>query len=134
MPPAASGCHTLAIPAATLRDCLGRHRSGALALAELIMARLARATDALRAAMFADAPARVAAKLCDIADSQGLTGPQGVRMTVPLTQEQLARMAGATRETVNRVLRSFVSNGWVSLSGGRYLLHDPVALRERAGL
>jgi CRP-like cAMP-binding protein len=43
---------------------------------------------------------------------------------VPLTQEQLAELAGTTRETVNRVLRQQEHEGTVELRRGRTIVLD----------
>lgn len=51
---------------------------------------------------------------------------------VPLTQEELASLAGTSRATVNRVLREEQALGAVELSRGRTTLVDPAALAQRA--
>lgn len=51
---------------------------------------------------------------------------------VPLTQEELASLAGTSRATVNRVLREEQARGALELSRGRTTLRDPDALARRA--
>ena len=51
---------------------------------------------------------------------------------IPLTQEQLAEMAGTSRATVNRVLREEQERGTVELRRGRTVVVDPEAIRARA--
>ena len=51
---------------------------------------------------------------------------------IPLTQEQLAEMAGTSRATVNRVLRQAEEAGAVSLSRGRIRVTDRALLVKRA--
>ena len=50
---------------------------------------------------------------------------------IPLTQEDLAAMAGTSRATVNRVLREEERLGAVALERGRVTLLDPEALAGR---
>lgn len=51
---------------------------------------------------------------------------------VPLTQEELAEMAGTTRATVNATLRAEQERGTIELRRGRVVVLDPEALRTRA--
>lgn len=55
-----------------------------------------------------------------------------VPVVVPVTQEDLATMAGTTRPTVNRVLRSLEDEGAVRLARGRIEVLDVEILRKRA--
>jgi CRP/FNR family cyclic AMP-dependent transcriptional regulator len=52
---------------------------------------------------------------------------------IPLTQEQLAEMAGTSRATVNRVLREEQAHGTVELRRGRTVVLDPDDIARRAG-
>ena len=49
-----------------------------------------------------------------------------------LTQEELAQLVGASRETVNKSLAEFVSRGWIRLEGRAVTLLDVDRLRRRA--
>ena len=60
-------------------------------------------------------------------------GAVAVGVTVPLTQEQLAALAGTSRATVNAVLSAERQRGTVSLGRGRTTINDPAALARRAG-
>jgi CRP-like cAMP-binding protein len=51
---------------------------------------------------------------------------------VPLTQEELAQLAGTSRATVNQVLRREEERGTVELKRGRTLVLDRDALAKRA--
>jgi CRP/FNR family transcriptional regulator, cyclic AMP receptor protein len=51
---------------------------------------------------------------------------------IPITQEQLATMAGTTRPTVNRVLRRIQGNGLVRLERERITVTDPEGLADRS--
>lgn len=52
--------------------------------------------------------------------------------TIPLTQEQLADLAGASRATVNRLLREEAERGSLELRRGRTILLDPDELARRS--
>jgi CRP-like cAMP-binding protein len=78
---------------------------------------------------------RVAAGLIELADGFGRRVPEGVRLDLPLSQDDLARIAGTTRETCSSVVAEFARRGLVS--GGRLrglILIDPEALASLAGI
>jgi CRP/FNR family transcriptional regulator, cyclic AMP receptor protein len=49
-----------------------------------------------------------------------------------LTQEELAQLVGASRETVNKALADFASRGWVRLEPHSVVLPDVDRLQRRA--
>jgi CRP/FNR family cyclic AMP-dependent transcriptional regulator len=57
---------------------------------------------------------------------------KGRDSVIPLTQEQLAEMAGTSRATVNRVLREEQARGTVELRRGRTAVLDAEAIARRA--
>jgi CRP-like cAMP-binding protein len=115
-----------------LRAILERNPETAEQLLRLIAARLHRTSAALEDALAADVPARVAGRLRELATHHGAPGPAGVRLRIPLTQDELARMVGASREAVNRSMGALAARGLVRSSGRRLFITDPDAL-ERHG-
>ncbi len=70
-----------------------------------LLSRRLRATDsALADAMFLDVPGRTAKRLLELAGDQD-------EFVLPVTQEELASMVGASRERVNKALGTFVRLG-----------------------
>lgn len=53
---------------------------------------------------------------------------------VPLTQDEIGSLAGASRATVNRVLRAAEADGVVALRRGKVVVRDPRELRRRAAV
>jgi len=76
----------------------------AMAVAEIAQLRALRLAERLRDALVLDAAERVMAVLSDLADRRSTRTPEGRRVDVSITQEDLGRMTGCTRETVNRTL------------------------------
>jgi len=93
-------------------------------LLRLLAEQLRRATDRIVEAHYIDAETRVRRRLRELAEAYG----SGV---VPLTQEDLAAMAGTSRATVNRVLREEEKRGTVALQRGRVTIVDLAALDRR---
>jgi len=79
-------------------------------------------------ALYVPSERRVVRRLTELAGDGA--GEGGVE--VPLTQEQLAELAGTSRSTVNRVLRQEEKRGTVALRRGRTTVLDPDALARRA--
>jgi len=95
--------------------------------------RLRRTNTALADLVFSDVPGRVAKALLDLADRFGTRADDGtVHVPHELTQEELAQLVGASRETVNKSLAEFVSRGWIRLEGRGVHLLDVDRLRRRA--
>jgi CRP/FNR family cyclic AMP-dependent transcriptional regulator len=98
-------------------------------LVEVLAAQVRRLSGRLLEALYVPAEARVLRRVLDLVDSYG-AGPGEVTITV--TQEDLATMAGTTRPTVNRFLRSAEERGHLRLERGRIVVVDPDSLRHRA--
>ena len=72
---------------------------------------------------------RIHRRLADLAERLGHPVPGGVQLPCALTQEELASMVGASRETVNRALMTMVRDGAVEVRGrGRYVVRAPLRL------
>ena len=98
-------------------------------LVEILAARVRELSEQLVEALHIPADTRVRRRLLDVVGAYGSAEAGAV---VPLTQEELASLAGTSRATVNRVLRDEQARGALELSRGRTTLLDPDALARRA--
>ena len=96
--------------------------------------RLRKANDVVADLVFSDVPGRVAKALLDLADRFGRTADDGVHVHHDLTQEELAQLVGASRETVNKALADFASRGWLRLEPRSVVIMDVERLARRARL
>jgi CRP/FNR family cyclic AMP-dependent transcriptional regulator len=82
---------------------------------------------------FLDLPGRLAKKLLELAEDYGrpMEGHQGVEISVPLTQEELAGMIGATRPSVNKVLGWYEDQGAIQRRGRKIAILKADVLRRR---
>jgi CRP-like cAMP-binding protein len=94
--------------------------------------RLRKANDVVADLVFSDVPGRVAKALLDLADRFGRTADDGVHVHHDLTQEELAQLVGASRETVNKALADFASRGWLRLEPRSVVIMDIERLSRRA--
>ncbi|NLJ54614.1 MAG: Crp/Fnr family transcriptional regulator [Intrasporangiaceae bacterium] len=94
--------------------------------------RLRRTNESLADLVFTDVPGRVAKALLDLSRRFGRPVEQGIMVAHDLTQEELAQLVGASRETVNKALADFASRGWLKLEARAVLLQDVDRLKRRA--
>jgi CRP/FNR family cyclic AMP-dependent transcriptional regulator len=115
-----------------LRSWLTGRPDVALHLLQALAQRLRRANDVMADLVFTDVPGRVAKALLDLADRFGAVRDEGLQVNHDLTQEELAQLVGASRETVNKALADFAARGWLQLSAKSVLLIEPDRLRKRS--
>jgi CRP-like cAMP-binding protein len=85
-----------------------------------------RLSDHLLEALFLPTDRRVVRRLLDLCEQYG-PGPDRP-VVIPLTQTDIAELAGATRPSTNRVLRALETEGLLRLRRGQ------VEVVDRAGL
>ncbi len=102
------------------------------ALLAALAKRLRRTNEHLADLVFTDVPGRVAKALLDLSDRFGRAVDGGVLVSHDLTQEELAQLVGASRETVNKALADFATRGWIKLEARAVVLIDVDRLRRRA--
>ena len=93
--------------------------------------RLRRTNEAVGDLVFSDVPGRVAKALIDLGDRFGKQTDEGLFVHHDLTQEELAQLVGASRETVNKALADFAGRGWLKLDGRAVLITDFERLSKR---
>jgi CRP/FNR family cyclic AMP-dependent transcriptional regulator len=115
-----------------LREFLHQRPGVAATLLAALARRLRRTNDVLADLVFTDVPGRVAKALLDLAGRFGRPVEDGILVAHDLTQEELAQLVGASRETVNKALADFASRGWLRLEARAVLLIEVERLRRRA--
>ncbi|WP_440072076.1 Crp/Fnr family transcriptional regulator [Streptosporangium sp. OZ121] len=79
-----------------------------------------------------DTTGRVATRLVELAERYGEPDNGGVRVALPLSQDELAGWTGASREAVSKALRSLRDRGLIETGRRRVIIHDMEGLRKRA--
>ena len=108
------------------------HPEVARSLLGQLAARLRRANDVVADLVFSDVPGRVAKQLLELARRFGDRKDDGVHVHHDLTQEELAQLVGASRETVNKALADFAARGWIRLEPRSVTLLDVERVERRA--
>jgi len=107
------------------------HPHVSLQLLKRLSQRLRRANDVLSDLVFADVPGRVAKAIIELGERFGTKKDDGLHVNHELTQEELAQLVGASRETVNKALADFASRGWVKLEPRAVIILDYERLVKR---
>ncbi|MEI7453164.1 MAG: Crp/Fnr family transcriptional regulator [Actinomycetes bacterium] len=115
-----------------LRPWLAGRPEVAAALLQALARRLRRTNEAMADLVFSDVPGRVAKALMDLGEKFGTILPDGLMVTHDMTQEELAQLVGASRETVNKALADFAQRGWIRLESRQVLILDVERLGKRA--
>ena len=118
-----------------IRDFTGflqEHGRIAVLLMQLVTGRL-RDADRKRIEYGAfDTTGRVATRLLELAERYGEKTNGGVRVALPLSQDELAGWTGASREAVSKALRTLRDRGLIETGRRRVVVHDMEGLRKRA--
>jgi len=93
--------------------------------AAMLARRLRNMDAALADSVFLDVSGRTAKRLLELAGDDD-------EFTLPITQEELAGMVGASRERVNKAIASFVRLGWLEQRDRRYIITNREQLTIRA--
>ena len=120
------------LPKEALVKWVGERPQIALQLMRVIARRLRRTNTMLADLIFVDVPGRVAKQLLQLAQRFGSVEGGQLRVTHDLTQEELAQLVGASRETVNKALADFAQRGWLRLEGKSVVILDRERLSRRA--
>gem|GEM_PF-6016768 len=98
----------------------------------MLARRLRRTNDNLADLIFTDVPGRVAKPLLRLVQRFGTQEGDAVRVSHDLTQEEIAQLIGASRETVNKALADFAHRDWIRVEGKSVLICDCESLARRA--
>jgi len=115
----------VAVPYGPVREALERQPSALWSVVELLAGRLRTVDEALADTVFLDVPGRTAKRLLELAGD-------GDQFQLPVTQEELAGMVGASRERVNKAISQFVRLGWLDQQDRVYKIRDREQLTRRA--
>jgi CRP-like cAMP-binding protein len=121
---------TLCLDRATFERLRSEHPGVDRFLVTVLAARLQSTSRHLLDALYLPADTRVMRCVVRMQDMFSTNGQR----RIPLTQADIASMAGVTRSTVNRVLKRAQADGVVAIGRASVDVLDPVRLRREAAL
>ena len=114
------------------QDFLGENPELAADVNALLVQRLRNVNQLLGDMVFLDVPTLVAKQLLTLAETYAADAKPGDAIVVPMGQDELARLVGASRETVSRALNSYRRMGFVDTSHRRITITDLPGLERMA--
>ena len=115
----------IAIPYAPVREVYESRPTLLWSVVALFSARIRAVDAALADSVFLDVTGRTAKRLLELAG-------EADEFLLPVTQEELAGMVGASRERVNKAIAAFVKLEWIEQSDRRYRITNRPQLELRA--
>ncbi|MFM2071667.1 MAG: hypothetical protein RLZZ623_1930 [Actinomycetota bacterium] len=114
-----------AIPYDSVRTILKAQPELLWGVSRLLAQRLRVMDEILADSVFLDVTGRTAKRLLELSEGSD-------EFTLPVTQEELAGMVGASRERVNKAIASFIRLGWIDQHERRYTILKRPSLEIRA--
>ncbi len=110
---------------------LQNNRGAIQAILRSLSLRLRKTDDLLQDTCFLNVSGRFAKKLVELAEEHGREVGDEIEFDIALTQTDLAKMVGASRESINKELRTLREKGLVSVDGNTIRIHNPTRLKRR---
>jgi CRP/FNR family transcriptional regulator len=121
-------CELLVLPQEIFRQYLAAHPAAALLAIETLSARLRLLGDVLVNLVADDAHTRIAKLLLRLASRHGVREGREVRLSIPLTHQEIADMVGTGRQTVTTVLNELKRVGALSIDSHRIRIENEAQL------
>jgi CRP/FNR family cyclic AMP-dependent transcriptional regulator len=115
----------LGIPYFVVRAALDEEPQLLWTVVSLLAERIRSTDSALADAVLLDVTGRTAKRLLELAGDQS-------EFQLPITQEELAGLVGASRERVNKAIAAFIRLGWIEQMDRRYRILQRDRLAQRA--
>jgi CRP-like cAMP-binding protein len=115
----------LAVPYQPVLELLDQQPTLLWNVTRVLAQRLRAMDEALADSVFLDVTGRTAKRLLELANGSD-------QFTLPVTQEELAGMVGASRERVNKAIASFIRLGWLDQRDRQYTITQRERLELRA--
>lgn len=112
-------------------NLLYNHPEISIALLQELASRLRNADMKIKSLSLKDAEGKVATVILQIADEVGKIKQGKVVIDKLPLQQDLANMAGTSRETISRTLHSFAKKGLVEFDGNKLIINDYEKFREK---
>lgn len=123
----------MVVPRDPFMKFLGETPELMLHVIEMLCERLRNTTESVTDIIFLDLRARLAKRLVALAVGYGRETEDGIRIALKLSQSDLGRLLGATREAVNKQLHGMIEERLIALDGRTIVVCDLQRLRRISG-
>ncbi len=105
-------------------ELIRNHPEIAMRILTEMSKRLRSADQKIGSLILMDVYGRVARVLVELAEKEGKRINNDIVIETKLRQQDIANMVGASRETISRVLKDFVQNGFITIDGKKIIIHN----------
>jgi CRP/FNR family transcriptional regulator, cyclic AMP receptor protein len=123
-------CELMIIPRAQFLALLQREPTVAIHLLQLLCQRIRWTSGQAEDSALLTVPNRLARRLLSLAKLHGQPSPQGIQLII--SQEEMGRFLGISRQAVNQYLQEWRAKGWVEVGRGKVTVLDESALQTMA--
>jgi CRP/FNR family cyclic AMP-dependent transcriptional regulator len=113
---------------------LDEHRDAMHKVVLILCQRLRDSSDHLADLVFHDVYGRLAKKLLELGEAHGRERGGHIEIVLPLTQQDIANLVGASRESVNKAIKYYRDRGVLAIANHRITVLRPDLLRQRMEL
>jgi CRP-like cAMP-binding protein len=128
----ASNVEALAVSRSELDDFFGNYPDAVLAMSRWLASGLGTLAHRFADSVTAAVPTRLARVLLNLAEQHGVQTPDGISISVPLAQSDLADLTAAARPTIQRSLADLRRRGMIVTRYRTVVITDAAALRHVA--
>ena len=121
-------CELLVLHHNDFQQLLKRHQLIGLKLLSLLAGRIRATTSLYESSAFIEIPGRLAGKLLELGEDYGAESENGVHIDLQLSQYELGTLINASRESVNKQLKTWESQGIIQIRRGKIILTDVTVL------
>jgi CRP/FNR family cyclic AMP-dependent transcriptional regulator len=125
-----AACELMIIPRAQFLALLQREPALAIHLLQLLCQRIRWTSGQAEDSALLTVPNRLARRLLSLAKLHGQRAPNGVQLII--SQEEMGRFLGISRQAVNQYLQEWRAKGWVDVGRGKVTVLDESALQTMA--
>jgi len=127
---AMTDCELLIIDRRDVLPMFERHLEIWMTLTQILCRRLRRTSEQVEDVLFRNLEARLAKALLQLMEDAKRAEPRGPEVVLHLSQNDLAMIAGGSRESVNKLLQAWQREGWIALGRGSIVIRNAAALER----
>lgn len=121
-------CELLVLHHRDFKRLLNQHQLIGLKLLSLLAGRVRATTLLYESTVFIEIPGRLASKLLELGEEYGAELEDGIEIDLKLSQYELGTLINASRESVNKQLKTWESQGIIQIRRGKIILSDVAVL------
>ena len=125
-------CELLVLHHNDFKQLLSQHQLIGLKLLSLLAGRIRATTLLYESTVFIEIPGRLASKLLELGEEYGAEFEDGIEIDLKLSQYELGTLINASRESVNKQLKTWEKQGIIKMRHGKIFLLDLPVLEALA--